>query len=315
MNKSKQLTEGAILTTIFSVLLLASFLIPLLGSLLLFVLPIPFVIYTNKHGFKPALIMGMAAMLVGLILVNIISIPITLTAVMGGIAIGHGLNLKRSPYETLTQGTASLAVAFVITLMFSQVVFDVNFSAEFDEQMNQVMSQSEQIVETLGLGDESGEQINMLKEQMSLIKGLLPFGIVLMSLLYAFITQWLSYKLINRLEQTRLYFPPFRDLMLPSIILWVYLLALIISLFQSEPGGMVFLITQNISLLTGMLLVIQGVAFIFYFTKKKKLSIGLPIAIMIFAVLFSPIALPLIRILGVIDIGFKLREKMSEEQK
>lgn len=315
MNKSKQLREGVILTAVFSVLLLASFLVPLLGSIILFVLPIPFVIYTNKYGWKPALIMGIATMLIGLILVNIISIPITLTAVMGGVAIGHGLHLKRSSYETLTQGTAGLAVAFVLTLAFSQVVFDINFSAEFDQQMNQVIDQSEQIVETLGLGDEASKQFDILEEQMSMVKGLLPFGIVIMSLLYAFIAQWLSYKLINRLEQTRHYFPPFRDLVLPTIILWVYLIALIISLFQPDPGGMVFLITQNVALLTGMLLVVQGISFIFYFTKKKKLSIGLPIAIIIFALLFSPIAFPLIRILGVIDIGFKLRERMSEEQK
>lgn len=315
MNKSNQLTEGAILTAIFSVLLLASFLIPLLGSFILFLLPIPFVIYTNKHGWKPALIMAMVAFLIGLILVSIISIPFILVSVIAGITIGNGLHQKRTSYEILTQGTAGIAIAFVLTLLFSQVAFDFDYSSEFDKQMDQVMAQSEQVIESLGLDDESGEQLEIVKDQMGMLKGLLPFGIVLIAVVYAFIIQWLSYKVMNRLEKRHYYFPPFRELLFPSAILWIYLVTLIVSLFQPEPTGMVFLITQNVALLTGMLLILQGLSFVFYYTHKKKLSIGLPIVVIIFAVLFSPVAFPLIRILGIVDIGFKLRERMSQDKK
>src|SRR5699024_5448371 len=63
MNKSKQLTEGALLTAVYIVLLLILFFIPVLQLVGIFVLPVPFAIYAAHHGWKPSIVMAFVALL------------------------------------------------------------------------------------------------------------------------------------------------------------------------------------------------------------------------------------------------------------
>jgi len=315
MDRSKQITEGAILTAIYVVLLLVSFLIPLIGTLMLVVLPIPFIIFTYKHGWKPSLIMAIAAAVVSFIFTNVITIPMTLVTAIGGIMIGSGLHQKRSSYETWARGTAGFAVGLVLSFLFVQLVFDINISQEIDQQMGMVMEQSNQMIEQFNMGDEAAQQFDMIEEQMDIVKNLLPLALVFAAIIYAFISQWLAYKVINRIDQKSFRFPPFRDLSFPPAILWIYLVAILMTLFQTDQEGMFFITIQNVVMLAGMLMLIQGLSLIFYYTYHKELSIALPIIVVIFGVFYAPIAFPFIRILGIIDIGFKLRERISKNKK
>lgn len=314
MNNSKQVTDGAILTTIFIVLLLISF-IPLLSVITAFLLPIPFIIFTYKHGWKPALVMVMAAFLLGFILKNIVALPVTIIATIGGVVIGRAMHQKRSAYETWAQGTAGFAVAIVLSILFIQFTFDVNFSAEIDKQMSSLVNQFDTIAEQVELREEATEQFDLIKEQMGLVMNLFPLAIVMASLLHAFISQWITYKLMNRIEQKNYRFPPFRELTFPSAILWVYLITMLITLTQPDPEGMLFITVQNVLMLAGMLIMIQGVSFIFYFLYIKELSPALSVIGIILVIFFAPIAFPLLRILGIIDMGFKLRERLSDDKK
>lgn len=313
MNKSKQVTEGAVLTAVFIILLLLSFL-PLLSIITSFLLPLPFIIFTYKHGWKPALIMVMSAFLLGYIITNILAISITIIAALGGVVIGNAMHHKRSAYETWAQGTAGYAVALVLALLFVQFAFDINFSAEIDQQMGSLVSQFEQIVEQVDLGEEVAEQFNLLKEQMGLVINLMPLAIVMASLLQAFISQWVAYKIINRIEHKKYHFPPFRKLTFPSAILWVYLITMLLTFTQPDPEGMLFIAVQNIMLLASVLILIQGVSFIFFFLYIKKLSPALSVIGIVLVLFFAPIVFPLLRILGIIDIGFKLRERLTESE-
>ncbi|HLR53003.1 MAG TPA: YybS family protein [Candidatus Avamphibacillus sp.] len=315
MNRSKQITEGAILTAIYVVLLLVSFLIPLIGTLIMIVLPIPFIIFAYKHGWKSGLIMAVAAVLVTFMFSSIITIPMTLTVAIGGIMTGSGLHQKRSSYETWARGTAGFAVGLVLSFLFVQLVFDINISQEIDQQMDMVMEQSNQMIEQFDMGEEAAQQFDRIEEGMDFVKNLLPLAIVFAAILYAFISQWLAYKIINRIDHKSFRFPPFRDLSFPPAILWVYLVAILMTLFQTDHEGMFFIIIQNVVMLAGMLMLIQGLSFIFYYTYHKELSIALPIIVVIFGVFYAPIAFPFIRILGIIDIGFKLRERISKNKK
>src|SRR5690625_2057037 len=100
MNRSKQISEGAILLAIYVGLLLIALFIPLL----IVVTPIPFILYTAQHGYRPALIMFVATLLLSALLVMPVSLPLTVISGIGGIMLGETLFKKRSPYETLIQG-------------------------------------------------------------------------------------------------------------------------------------------------------------------------------------------------------------------
>src|SRR5699024_12025751 len=77
MNKSKQLTEGALLTAVYIVLLLIVFFIPVLQLVGIFVLSVPFAIYAAHHGCKPIIVIAFVALLFTAIFATIISLTMS----------------------------------------------------------------------------------------------------------------------------------------------------------------------------------------------------------------------------------------------
>src|SRR5690625_3795116 len=130
MNNSKQITDGALLAAIFIILLLIGIFTPFIFILILFVLPIPFVIYTARHGWKPALLMFAVTLLFSFIIIPIASIPLTILTGIGGIMIGTAIYQDRSAYETWARGTIGFVVGILFVFLFTQFVLNVSRSEE-----------------------------------------------------------------------------------------------------------------------------------------------------------------------------------------
>jgi len=152
----------------------------------------------------------------------------------------------------------------------------------------------------------------MVEEQISLFKYYLPASIAIISIFLAFTAQWISYKTLNWLDKRRLFFPPFKHLNFPKAIIWFYLLALIVSLFNQDVESLSYFVVVNALALTSLFIIIQGFSFIFFYAAHKKVHIVFPILIVIVSVLIIPPFLIIIRIIGIIDIGFSLKNRMSK---
>src|SRR5699024_7742276 len=105
MNKSKQLTEDALLTAVYIVMLLIVFFIPVIQLVVIFVFLVPFAIYVAHHGWKPSIVMAFVALLLTAMFATIVSLPMTLLSAIGGIVIGNGMHRKKNAYDTWARGT------------------------------------------------------------------------------------------------------------------------------------------------------------------------------------------------------------------
>ncbi|MFD1416202.1 YybS family protein [Oceanobacillus jeddahense] len=310
MNKSRQVTEGAMMIAILMVMLIAS-LFPILSLITIFVLPVPFIFYVKRHGVKAGLIMTLAVIVISSLLMSPVMLPLLLIAAAGGTFIGYAMSKGNTAYETLAQGTFGFLVGMLLAFIFSQTLLDVNIVAEYENIVEESVNTSATMVESINpsLGEEDME---MLQEtQINLLQQLIPTFMVVFALITAFITQWISYKLFNRIGNEKLAFPPFRQLQFPSVIIWIYLLALILSVIGFEEGSTMNFGVQNLLMIVGIALSLQGFSFIFYFAYIKKIAKAVPILIVVATVLFPGFLLYFVRILGIIDIGFRLRERLK----
>ncbi|WP_026908450.1 YybS family protein [Paucisalibacillus globulus] len=305
MNKSKQLTDGALLTVIFVVLLLINTFVPVL----MVVLAVPFVIFAAKHNWKPSLIMLGVATILSMLFATIYSLPIPILAGLGGIMIGTAIYRERSAYETWARGTLGFVAGILFFFLFAFIMMDVNVIEEFNAQIDQSLDMSKQLILDFGMGEVSEEEFGLVERQVMLFKQLVPVIVVLASIFLALINQWVSYKILNRIERKQLHFPKFRNLRLPTAIIWIYLLAMVGTLFQMDSSDTVYIALQNVIMLTEFLLIFQGISFIFFYSHHKNISKAIPIITTIFVFLL-PILLPLVRIIGIIDLGFGLRDRM-----
>lgn len=315
MNQSKKLTEGALLTAIYIMLLLIAAFVPVAAMIATFVLAVPFVIYAAKHGLKPSLLMFLVALGLSVLFATVFSLPITVLMGTGGIAVGISIHNKLSAYETWARGTIGFVAGLLFVFVFSQFVFQINIMNEMEEMINQSVQMSKDFMEQVGLEGQAEDQMELFEQQIGLLKNLVPAGIAIAAILLAFISQWLSYKLINRLDKGQLKFPPFRMLQLPVSLVWIYFFSLIFTFFELDPSGTLYLAVNNVMLLAGMLMTLQGFSFIFFYAHHKKMSKALPIVCVVVTLLFPLILLYLVRVLGIIDIGFSLRDRLSKDTK
>ncbi|MGM8212847.1 YybS family protein [Virgibacillus sp. W0430] len=309
MNQSKKLTDAALLIAVYILLLTITVFVPFFSFFVLFLLPIPFVIYAYRYSWKPTLIMLIAATILSMFFATVISLPLTVLAGSGGIVIGYSLYRRLTPYEAWARGTVGFIAGLLIVFVATQLLLGINITDEIDVLVEESMKTSSAILEQAGL-EQSEEQIALVEAQMSMMKNLLPVGFAVSAIILAFVAQWMSYKVINRLENKRLRFPPFREFELPVALIWIYFSALIISLFELDPSSALFLAIQNVLYLVVLFLTLQGLSFIFFYMHHKKISKAVPIMIVIAALLLPPL-LYFVRIIGIIDIGFGLRKRLK----
>jgi uncharacterized protein YybS (DUF2232 family) len=310
MNNSKQLVDGALFTALYLVLLIISVFVPIISMVTILLLAVPFIMYSAKYGFRPSLLMLVAASLVTALITTFVSLPLPIFAGLGGIMIGLAIKQEASPYETWARGTIGFVAGILFAFVFTLLVLQVNVIDVFDQQMDEAMAMTKTILTEIGMDKEVEQQFSIMEDQLELYKQMVPFGVVAISILLALLNQWVSYKLLNRLEKKELRFPKFRNLRFPTALIWIYLLAVVFSVFQKDPNGNILIAAQNIIMLVGLLLIIQGFSFIFFYVHQKNLSKSIPVIAIILTVLFAPILITFIRLLGIIDIGFGLRDKM-----
>lgn len=314
MNRSKVLTEGALLLATYVVLLLISMFIPAIGLVATFLLPVPFVVFASRYDWKPALIMFAASILFSSLFGAVFTIPITILMGLGGLMIGSAIHKKLTPYETWLRGALGFVVGLLFIFLIIQLVFNVSLVGEIDSMIDESMQMSKSLMEQFGLGVEE-DQMDIMEQQVNMVKDLIPVGIAFIAILLAFISQWIGYKVINRLEKKKLAFPPFKDLRFPVSLVWVYFLALIFMLFDPDPSSAFYHALNNVLMLAGLLMTVQGFSFIFFYAFQKKWSKAIPIVIVIVSLILPFLFLYLVRVLGIIDIGFRLRDRISKGNK
>lgn len=315
MNESKKMTDGALLTAVYIGLLLIATFVPVISLFATFLLPIPFIIYASKYNWKPSLLMVAVAILLTVFFATLFSLPMTVLMALGGVMIGSGIYNGLTPYETWGRGALGFALGLLFIFLISQLAFDVNWSEEFDQIVDQSMEMSQDVIEQFGLGGGTEEQLAAVETQIEMLKNLLPVGIAFVAMLLSVISQWISYKVLNRLEKRKLHFPPFRMLQFPVSLVWIYFFTLILTFFELDKNGIIYLGVNNVLVLAGLFMTIQGFSFIFFYAHRKNMSKVLPIISVVLTFLFPMILLYLVRILGIIDIGFGLRNRLSKDGK
>ena len=313
MNRSKQITEGALFTAVYIVLFLIVFFIPLLQLFGLFVLPIPFAIYAARYGWKSGVIMGLAAFLLTAVFATVAALPFTIFASIGGVVIGQGIKQVKNAYEIWARGTIGFLIGFVLIIAALQLLFSINIFTEINTMMDEMMEMMRSVVAQMNVG-EMEDQFSLIEEQIRQLPDLLPSSLVIMSIIFALITQWLTYKVMNRLQQEKSEFPPFRELNFPVSIIWIYFVVIIASFFDLEQGSTLAIVMINARAVLSVLLMIQGFSFVFFFADQKKIHKAVPIGVVIVTLFIPFLFMFLIEIIGIIDLGFSLKKRISKDK-
>lgn len=226
-------------------------------------------------------------------------------------------NKQHSPYETYVKLTGIIMLVFGVFFVLLDVQAGVNLFDAIDNIIATYIDLIKNVSSQPGIAEMnlvSEEQISQLEAMMYSIKDYVPVIITVFSMIAAFILQWIAYKVNNMFGQQKKAFPPFRNLNFPKGLLWIYLLMIIVIFINLDGGSVLFLAVINIYALLSFFMVIQGFSFIFHFAYVRKIHVVVPILLLI-VFLFINVLMVFVQILGIIDVGFSLKKRITDKYK
>jgi uncharacterized protein YybS (DUF2232 family) len=304
-----KLTEGAILLAVFTVLLLITLYVPILGTVVNFFLPAPFIMFAAKGRRKDSFVFFVAATILSLIVGSLLAIPLTVAYGLTGWVIGDFIRTKKSRRSTLIAGSIAFLFNLVIQYVIAVAFFKINFIEDSMKMLRESIDQSISILSAIGQTPNEAI-LNQFNQAIDLIQSLMPTIFVLISFLIVYIIQLVTFPIIKRFGVNVEKSEPFRNLSLPKSLFYYYIILLLVSiLFQPEINTFVHIALSNILFILQLLLIVQGLSFVWFYSHLKSWSKAIPISLTIFLFII-PIILYIVMILGIIDLGLDWRKKL-----
>ncbi|MEH7353334.1 YybS family protein [Neobacillus drentensis] len=312
MKNVSKLTEGAILLAAFTVLLLITIYVPLIGSFLNVVLPAPFIIFAAKNNIKNIAAFFLAGIVISFIAGSIPGLGLMLFYGAAGVVIGYMLQKNKSRTAILISSSLILMAGMVIYYVVITAFMKIDIIQELHTVLNQSMS--EEMLKAMGREG----QIKDLKEQnadlIKMIEIYAPSFLIMGSILISFIIQWVCFPVVKRFGVNVKIWGKFRNLSLPKSLLWYYLIALgTMLLFRPHEGTYIFSVLINARYILENFLIFQGLAFLFFIFHQKSVARGLGVFVAILSFTI-PIVRYIILLLGITDLGFDYRKKFEKKE-
>ncbi|KOS23997.1 membrane protein [Bacillus anthracis] len=310
MKNTKFITEGAALLAIYAMLLLISMYVPILGAVVTFALPLPFILLTIRYKLSSAFVIFTAALFITVIVSQPMNLVKTTMFGLIGIVLGYMYKKHKDPVEILMAGTLAYLIGIMLIYVASIKFFNIDLMKQMQNMFNESMTQSEKIVTAAGMPISKGQK-ELFVQMNDILQTVFPSILVMVSVCLSWITVIISVSALRKLKHDVIPWPKFKDIQLPKSIVWYYVIFILLSTFiKVEPTSYLHMVFSNLYVIFALLLVLQGLTFIAFLAHSKGFTKGVPI-ISFIACMFIPMLFPLVTILGIIDLGISLRSKIG----
>lgn len=306
---TKSIVEGAFLSAITALLFLASLYVPLLGTLISFLCPLPIIILSLRHNIKVALL----ALLISFFLITIMVGPFQgLIAIMGfgilGIALGISIRRKFSLAEILIVGSITSFLSKVLIMLLGLWLVGFNPLLLGVEQIDQSIRQSLSFYQNIGLNPEQWEAFkDSLLQSVQLIKIAFPAMLIMASFFDTVINYWIAGNILRRFGYSLEPITPFYQWRVGQSFFWSYMLGMFLLVINSRYNlPMLERIGLNIQLMFSIIFLITGLAlvsYVFHYYKIKPFLFW----ITCFLVFFQPFLSLVVTWIGILDVWFDFR--------
>ncbi len=280
----------------------------------MFFLPLPFIIFTVKFGFKNSAVFGVASLFISFIIGSLLAIPVTLLYGSLGMVVGYAIREKKGRFFLYISSTLTVSIGLLLQYIVSILFLDVNVIEETFEVTKQSFIRSMEILQAFGQQVPAEFTEENIVTVFDMLKTLFPSLLVVSSFIAVYLILLVCGTILKRFKMPLPERIPFREWKLPRSLIWYYVGVTLISFFVPfETGTFTNMAIVNLVFMLQVLFTIQGLSFVFFFAYNKRIAKAVPVIVAIFAML-TPIGLLLIRLLGIIDIGFDLRQRVNQSK-
>ncbi|MDC0763649.1 DUF2232 domain-containing protein [Brevibacillus sp. AG] len=298
-SKTKHLAENALMLGIALVLLFLST-YTILGGLVSFLIPLPFILLAVNRTVPNMVWISLAFSFLGWIITGPFAATLAFSSAVWGSVMGIFYAKKGAALPAIVAGAGVAFLSVVSMLAFAAFGMNVDFNAIVQEvaKMRPAMMPKEQFDQLLELG-----------------KIVLPTSLIMFSFLSTAIIHGLASLIGRRLRRPIPALKPIREWSFPRSLIYYYFIAMISLLLfaESMQGTFWEIALMNLKVMLDVIFVLQGLSFCLfaaYLYGWKRLTPVLIVCLFIFPPLSTILSL-----VGIFDLGIRLREKLETRVK
>ncbi|WP_409176460.1 DUF2232 domain-containing protein [Brevibacillus fortis] len=298
-SKTKHLAENALMLGIALVLLFLST-YTILGGLVSFLMPLPFILLAVNRTVPNMVWISLAFTFLGWIITGPFAATLAFSSAVWGSVMGIFYAKKGAALPAIVAGAGVAFLSVVSMLAFMAFGMNVDFNAMIQEvaKLRPAMMPKEQFDQLLELG-----------------KIVLPTSFVIFSFLSTAIIHGLASLIGRRLRRPIPALKPIREWNFPRSLIYYYFIAMISLLLfaESMQGTFWEIALMNLKVMLDVIFVLQGLSFCLFAAFLygwKRLTPVLIVCLFIFPPLSTILSL-----VGIFDLGIRLREKLETRVK
>jgi uncharacterized protein YybS (DUF2232 family) len=269
------MVEGGILSAVAIILAFISAALPVIGVFSNFIWPVPIIVLGVRHGYRYSI---MATIVSGILIATLMGPMQAVMVVIGfglvGIALGHSFRNSHSPIKTILIGSVASLVSTIMVVVITIVVMGFNplmiNMASYQTAINQTLD----FYRTAGYSeDQLAQAAQFMSTMVDMIRILLPASCIFSACAGTVLNYWIAKKMLKRLGYAYPGFPSLDKWCLPKWAVIPFFCGTAVMFFgQSNGSDLVYNIGINIQIIGFVLLLIQGLALIYFFAVKYNLS-------------------------------------------
>lgn len=308
-DNASKITYGAMMTALFATMLGISFFIPLIGVLMMFFIPLPIILYRLRYDRASTLLVLVVGVVLSMLIGGIVIMPLGLGFGVMGFVIGETMQLKKTKLYTCMATGLTFLIISIITYVASVFFLNVNIIKEVMDGLREVQQQVTSIMVDVGETPENfGAQ---LEDMITFVETSLPSTFILGSFSFGFIIVMLNSIILKRLGVKVSTFPPFRDMRLPVLTVWTYLVVLLLPfLAEINQGTTLNLAYVNATVIFRALFLVQGISLILYYMHAMKMPTWVKVISIMMGIILNPITV----LLGILDVGLNIRAWIGRDK-
>ncbi|UIO42557.1 YybS family protein [Brevibacillus brevis] len=298
-SKTKHLAENALMLGIALVLLFLST-YTVLGGLVSFLIPLPFILLAVNRTVPNMVWISLAFTFLGWIVTGPFAATLAFFSAAWGSTMGIVYSRKREALPAIAAGAGIFFLGAVSLLGFMAFGMNIDFNVTLQE------------VSKLRPAMVPKEQYDQL---IQLFKIVLPTMIVIGGFIWSATIHGLASLIGRRLRRPIPSLKPIREWSFPRSLLYYYFIAMISLLLfaESMQGTFWEIALMNLKVMLDAIFVLQGLSFCLfaaYLYGWKRLTPVLVVCLFIFPPLSTILSL-----VGIFDLGIRLREKLETRVK
>ena len=290
-------------------LLLLSLTTPLLIITTLFMIVPAVVLFTTLNTRQ--FILHILPVLLIVTLITPVYLLIAVYFLIPALVMGRWYKRHASAMSTVIAGTIAILGEFLLLLLLGTALFNFELSAYVNDVLQMVNSPLTELGTTnplftdIGFTTEDVNKISYMTVQM------IPMTLIVSSFMIAVITHSIVRPILNSMNYAVPKMKPAREWRLSRSFIWYYLIGVVLQLFfAGSENNYILMISANLLPLLRIGFMIQAIGFFFFLAHERKWNKMAAILLAIPVILLPPL-----RIIGIIDLAFPLREYVTKSKR